>query len=238
MDTAADLGRVVSLLQLSDSAFPTGRYAHSYGLEAFAQHGWLGVPSPPSVLCRLLSDTVEFGVAPSDGVALACAHRAVEANGEIDLVSVAKADLRLTAVKVPTEMREASRRTGRALLRVAKALIGSGLSDYEQLVDGGRTPGNHAVLLGLVSACLGVPLTDAVAGELYSFSASWVAAATRLGLTDHLTAQALLHRTSPIAAACAITAATRKVDDISSCTPFVDLMSMRHESAEVRLFAS
>jgi urease accessory protein len=238
MDTAVDLDKVVSLLQLSDSAFPTGRYAHSYGLEAFLQHGLLGVPSPPSTLCDLLSDTIQFAVAPSDGVALACAHRAVTPKGEADLVSVTETDLRLTAVKLPREMRQASTSTGRALIRAAKALVGSGLSDYEQLIDGGHVPGNHAVVLGLVSACVGVRIAQAVAGELYAFSASWVAAATRLGLTDHLTAQALLHRTNPVVATCAITTAAREVDDISSCAPFVDLMSMRHEQADIRLFAS
>ena len=238
MDTVADLGKVVSLLQLSDSAFPTGRYAHSYGLETYLQDGLLAVPSPPSTLCGLLSDTVRFAVAPSDGVALVCAHRAITANGETDLVSVARADLRLTAVKLPTEMRDASRRTGRALLRAAKGLVDSGLSDYERFVDHGHSPGNHAVVLGLVSACLGIPVVQAVVGDLYAFSASWVAAAIRLGLTDHLTAQALLHRTSTVAATCAITAATRTVDDISSCAPLVDLMSMRHEQADIRLFAT
>jgi urease accessory protein len=71
------LRSLLSLLQLSDSAFPSGRYTLSYGLEALVQSGYLTVPGEHSTLIRLLGDTIRFGAAPSDGLALACAHRAV-----------------------------------------------------------------------------------------------------------------------------------------------------------------
>src|SRR5262249_42356272 len=112
------------------------------------------------------------------------------------------------------------------------------LADYADLVDAGRTPGNHAVVLGLVSALLGVPRLEAVAGELYAFSAGWVAAAVRLGLTDHRPAQALLARVRPLTAEAALRAVDRDVAHIFSCTPLPDVMSMQHEEAELRLFAS
>ena len=55
----------------------------------------------------LLSDCIRFGVAPSDGVALACAHRAAGPDGLVDLELVTQADERLTAVKLAREAREA-----------------------------------------------------------------------------------------------------------------------------------
>lgn len=238
-DARARLASQLSLLQLSDSAFPSGRYTHSYGLEAFAQSGELTSPSRPSTLATLLRDCVRFGVAQSDGVAVACAHRAMGPDGSVDLDLVTRADERLTAVKLAREAREASTRTGRALLGTATAAIGgTAVVDYAGCVDGGRSPGNHAVVIGLLSAWLGVPRLEAVAGELYAFSASWVAAAVRLALTDHRTAQALLHRVRTVTAEAALAAVDRGVAHISSCTPLVDVMSMRHEEAELRLFAS
>ena len=66
---------LLALLQLTDSGFPSGRYTLSHGLETFAQEGLLGTPSAPDAL-RALRDFIRFGVASSDGVALACAHRA------------------------------------------------------------------------------------------------------------------------------------------------------------------
>lgn len=229
----------LSVLQLSDSAFPSGRYTLSHGLEAFTQSGRLTAPSRPSTLVTLLSDCIRFGVAPSDGVALACAHRAAGRDGPVDLELATRADARLTAVKLTREARQASTRTGRALLSTATAAFGrAAMLDYAEQVNHGHAPGNHAVILGLLSARLGIPRLAAVAGELYAFSASWVAAAVRLAVTDHRTAQGLLHRVRSVTAEAALKAVDRDVQHISSCTPLPDVMAMRHEHAELRLFAT
>jgi urease accessory protein len=236
---APNIGSLVSLLQLSDSAFPSGRYTLSYGLEALVQSGYLAAPVESSALTALLGDSIRFGAAPSDGVALACAHRTAGADGGVDLELLTRVDLRLTAVKLPREVREASTRTGRAVLATASAAIGgSALHDYAEHVKAGRSPGNHAVVVGLLSARLSMPCIEAVVGELYAFSSSWVAAGVRLGLVDHRGAQAVLHRVRPVIAVAALDAIGRDVSQISSCTPFLDVMAMRHEEAELRLFAS
>ena len=241
----ARLASFLSVLQLTDSAFPSGRYTLSHGLEVFAHsgqlHGHSGQlhgPGRPAVLLALLGDCVRFDVAPSDGVALACAHRATGPDGALDLDLVTRADQRLSAVKLAREVREASTRTGRALLAATAGFGTAAVARYAAHVDEGRSPGNHAVALGVLSAGLGVPRVDAVAGELYAFAAGWVAAAVRLALVDHRTAQRLLHRVRPVLAEAAEAAADREVPDISSCTPLPDVMSMRHEQAELRLFAS
>jgi len=237
--SVARLTSFLAVLQLSDSAFPSGRYTLSYGLEAFVQSGQLTTPSRPSTLLTLLSDCIRFGVGPSDGVALACAHRATGLDGFLDLELVTRADERLTAVKLAREARVASTRTGRALLGGATATCGgTAMLDFAERVNKGRSPGNHAVVLGLLSAWLGVPRLEAVAGELYAFSSSWVAAAVRLALTDHRTAQGLLHRVRSVTAEAALMAIDREVTHISTCTPLLDAMAMCHEQAEVRLFAS
>ena len=237
--TPISLASYVSLLQLSDSAFPSGRYTLSHGLEAFAQEGLLTQPSRRSTLVTLLGDYIRFGVAPSDGVALACAHRAADARGVHNLELATRIDERLTAVKLAREGREASTRAGRALLATATAAFAEvAVSSYAERVNDGRSPGNHAVVLGLLSAWLGVPRLEAVAGELYAFSASWVAAAVRLAVTDHRTAQGLLHQVRVVIADAALKAVDRDLRHICSCTPCPDVMAMRHELVELRLFSS
>src|SRR5262245_32413591 len=197
----------LAVLQLSDSGLPNGRYTLSQGLETFTHEGLLDIPSRPDTLATLLADCVHFGVAPSDGIALACAHRAVAPDGAVDVELVVRADRRLSAVKFAREAREASTRSGRALLRAAPSVAGSPMSGYAQLVEAEYVPGNYAVVLGLLESLLDVPRLEAVAAELYAFSAGWVAAAIRLGLTDHLTAQLLLRRVRPILAEAAECAA-------------------------------
>ena len=229
---------LLAVLQLSDSSFPTGRYTLSHGLEAFVHEGLLGTPCQADALASLLGDCIRFGVGPSDGAALACAHRAVGADGAVDVDVVVRADRRLSAVKLARETREASARTGRALLAAAPAVAGVRMRGYADLIGLGYVPGNHAVVLGLLVALLEVPALDAVAGELSAFSIGWIGAAVRLGLTDHLTAQLVLRRVHPAISHAAERAVAADVDDISSCTPLPDLMSMRHEHAELRMFAS
>jgi urease accessory protein len=151
---------------------------------------------------------------------------------------VVRIDRRLSAVKLARESREASARTGRALLAAAPAVAGVQMHGYAELVEVGYTPGNHAVVLGLLAGLLDVAPFDAVVGELSAFSTGWVAAAVRLGLTDHLSAQLVLRRVHPALVEAAERALVGAVDDIASCTPLIDLMSMRHEHAELRLFSS
>jgi urease accessory protein len=229
---------LLAVLQLSDSGFPSGRYTLSHGLEAFAHEGLLETPCAPDALTALLGDCIRFGVGPSDGIALACAHRAVDADEGVDAERVVRIDRRLSAVKLAREGREASARTGRALLAAAPAVAGTRMQGYADLVAVGHTPGNHAVVLGLLSALLGIPPFDAVAGELSAFATGWIAAAVRLGLTDHLTAQFVLRRVHPVLVEAAERALVGDIDDIFSCTPLPDVMSMRHEHAELRLFSS
>ena len=237
-ENVEDLLTALSLLQLTDSAFPTGRYAHSYGLEAYAQCHLITSSAPRSLL-PLLTDTVQLGVAPSDGVALACAHRAVRADRHCDLGLVQRADRRLSAVKLAREPRETSIRIGRSLLSNAQAIFKEAdISDLAHLIDAGETPGNQAIIAGVLTAKLGVRCAEAVAAELFAFSASWVAAGVRLGLIDHRVGQRILHQALPVIGRAALRATSGDVGDISSCTPLLDVMSMRHEQAEIRLFAS
>jgi urease accessory protein len=236
---AHPFGSLLSVLQLSDSAFPSGRYTLSTGLESIVQTGHLVQPTESSTLIGLLGDSIRHGVAPSDGVALAWAHRAVGSEGEVDLELVGQVEERLTAVKLPREAREASARTGRAVLATATgALDASALGEYAENVRRGRAPGNHAVVIGLLSAVLSIRVVEAVVGELYAFASGWAAAAVRLGLADHRIAQKVLHRVRPVIADAALGAVSRDLREISSCTPLLDVMAMRHEQAELRLFAT
>jgi urease accessory protein len=230
------LGQLAAL-QLGDTAFPSGRYTLSHGLETLAQSGRLAGPDRRDRLLMLLVDCLRFSVAPSDGVALACSHRAT--GDGFDLPAILEIDRRLSAAKLAREAREASTRTGRALLRTAEAAFPyPPVLDYTEQVRIGRTPGNHAVALGVLTASLAVPRPVAVASELHAFAAGWVSAATRLALIDHRSAQALLHQAHPVIADASRDAVERTLTQIGSCTPMLDVMSMQHEEAELRLFAS
>ncbi|MFI1957693.1 urease accessory protein UreF [Streptomyces althioticus] len=229
---AADLDHLLVGLQLTDSAFPSGFYTLSHGLEGFAQEGAVDRDSLP----RLLHDLLRHGVGPSDATALALAHRAAAAG---DWEAVAAVDRRLHATKLSREMRQAAARTGRQLLDLAAEVFGTdGVARYHREVTARRAPGTQAVAAGVVYATAGVPVRQAVAADLFAFCASFAGAALRLRLTDHRLAQVLLRRTAPVIAETTCCALARGLDDLGSTTFTADVMSARHERAEARLFAS
>jgi len=227
-----ELDAFLSSLQLADSFFPSGLYTLSHGLEAFAQAGFL----KPAGLEGLLIDYLRHGIGPADGAALACAHRAAETG---DLAIAAEADSRLTAVKLSREARASSQRTGRQLLKTAAQIFGGELvHSYSDKVHRGAVPGNHAVALGLIMFMLDIGRERAVAGELYAFTSNAIGSAVRLAVIDHRFAQSVLHALKSVIAEVARIHSESRVEDIASSAPLIDIMAMRHERAELRLFMS
>lgn len=220
-------------LQLSDSAFPSGLYTLSHGLEAYSQAGLL---QSSEQLQALIRDLLLGSLGPADGVALANAHRALLTE---DTELAAEADLRLTATKLTRESRVASERTGKQFLNLASTLFNHPLlTRHAARVKSGELPGNHAVALGLTKAALGVSREHALAGELFTFTAGCTSAAIRLSLIDHREAQRLLHELKPVITRAAAENLNRGVHEIASTLPLADALATHHEHAAARLFIS
>ncbi|MEV0595603.1 urease accessory protein UreF [Nonomuraea cavernae] len=230
--------------QLTDSGFPSGLYTLSHGLEGYVQEGLIGSGEPSArrptdpltdPLTDLLTDLLENSVGPGDATALVLAHRAVK-SGDWD--RVVEVDRRLHAIKLAREPRTASTRTGKQVLATAVSALGSATAArLADLVACEVTPGNHAVVIGVVHAGGGVPVTNAVAGDLHAFAASFTAAAVRLGRTDFRRAQAILREVRPVLAR--VARAALDADDprdVHGCVPVADTVSAAHERAPARLF--
>jgi urease accessory protein len=219
-------------LQLADSFFPSGLFTLSHGLESYERIMSL---SADSVLA-IAEDLLRHSVGPTDAAALAIAHRAARA---ANLDRIEEVDLRLTAVKVAREPRQASIRLGRQLLALGSDVFDDGVAaDYLARVRERGLPGNQAIALGLVKAALEIPVREAVAGELYSFAASCAGAALRMSVIDHRQAQRVVYRLHPTIVAVTDEALSRGVSEIGGSAPFAEIMAMQHETAEVRLFVT
>ncbi len=219
-------------LQLADSFFPSGGYTLSHGLETYAEAGLLDAQS----LTAIAADLIRASVGPSDAVALAVACRAAP---EGDLDQIAEADRRLTAVKLAREPRQASMRLGRQLLAVARDVFADPVSGaYLERVKAEGLPGNQAVAMGMLKARQGVPVREAVTAELYAFAAGCAGAALRMSLIDHRQAQTVIHDLRPAVIAATDDALERSVAEIGGSVPFAEIMTMRHETAEIRLFVT
>ncbi len=228
----SDIRQLLTSLQFSDSAFPSGFYTMSHGLEGYSQARLVD----PGGVQDLLSSLLVHSVGPGDATALAAAHRAARA-GHWDLVE--EVDHRLFASKLNAEMRRASVRSGHQLADLADVVLGNGaLAEYRRRLKTRATPGCQPVVSALIYAETGVGTRVAIASDLSAFSVSFVGAALRLRLTDHRKAQVILHAVGPVIEEVANDAAERDLHDLGGFAPMADIMSAQHERAEARLFAS
>ncbi|GAB3495664.1 urease accessory protein UreF [Amycolatopsis cihanbeyliensis] len=230
--STSPVGALLVSLQLTDSAFPSGFYTLSHGLEGYVQDRAI----EPHTMPVLLHDLLRHSIGPSDATALALAHRAALAG---DWERVIGVDRRLLATKLNREIRVAALRTGHQLLETAGAALGSVvLEKYAELVAAKRAPGLQAVAAAVTYAGAGIPADQAVASDLFAFAASFTGAALRLRLTDHRHAQVVLRAAAPVIEEVTTAALTRGLADLGGCTPMADAMSGLHERAEARLFTS
>jgi urease accessory protein len=224
---------LLPLLHLTDTAFPAGGYAHSFGLETYCQDGRV---TDADSLAAFLAMQLEGTTGPCDATAAVAARRRF-VSGE--LAACGALDATLEAMKPARELREASRQMGRQTLRVADALTAHlGITGYLADVDAGRAPGHHAVAFGMAAGALGVADEAVAAGYLYSTTSLLVGAALRLIRLGQVEGQRVLWRLHPVIARVAAEATARDAGDMWSWAPGLELASIRHAALEARLFRS
>ena len=223
----------LSALQLTDTLFPSGAFAHSAGLEGLVRRRLVRSAAEVEALLR---DVLRSQWAPCDGVALLNAHRAAR-RGDLD--EVAEIDALLTAMKLPAELRAAALGMGRRLLTETAAFTEHPtIEAYHGRVVTGAAPGAYAVALAVVDAALGAPEAAAFLSLGYGFAAGLWAAALRLLPVGHRDAQAALHRARPLLVGLLAELQERPWREMESFAPLADLAAMGHEADEVRMFAS
>jgi urease accessory protein len=172
---------LLSLLQLSDPALPIGGYAHSGGLETYVQAGIVCDPESAGDFVRAMLRT---GVHYTDAALLALAYRAVMAGDHRELSGL---DDLCEAVKLPREIREASRKLGGRLLKIfdgEKLQAGDELqaTSCKLQDEQGRVwkLRHYPVVFGYCAARLGIGLREALTGYYYNVAAGMVTNCVKL----------------------------------------------------------
>lgn len=222
------------LLQLSDSAFPSGGFVHSYGLEQALRDGRLTDAAGVEVFVQ---SVVTQSVATSEALA---AREAARAAQHADVAAIVVLDRALLRTKAASELRTASLQTGRRLVEEAAVHVESAvLKDYACELSRDGQLGCYAVAFGVVSAALDAEPDDVPAAFMLSSANALLQAAMRLGRISHRDAQGALHRLRPVIEARSVVLAhERTAWELQAFHPLQEIASMRHARAEARLFAS
>jgi urease accessory protein len=204
---------LLRLLQLFDSQFPVGAFAHSGGVETYAALG-----GGLAEVRDILDAQITLGWGRSD---LAAAHLAWR--GEID-------PRELDALKVVPAVRNASIGLGRRTLDLLRRLYPGAAVEID--------PPHHAIVVGAAAARLGIDARDLLLAYAQSLAMGTLTAALRCMPVGPAQAQALLADLHPELAR----AVERVLDDpkasLFTCTPALDLRSHQQASLRTRLFQS
>jgi urease accessory protein len=222
----------VNMLQLADSLFPTGMYSTSSGLETFFYRKRV---KNASELRLLLEAFLENQIGPADCVALNIAYENAIALDKQKLVEV---DQKLFSMKLIKETREVSVRSGTQLLKCIQEMAATSgtLQNYQEAIANKEASGIYPVALGAVCAVFGIPKTKAALVLLYTFTASVIGAALRLGIITHFEGQKVINDLKPTISKTVEKNINKKLDDMWQFTPEIDITQMLHEHAERRMF--
>ena len=230
MDT--DIDRVdISLLQMSDSFFPTGLYATSNGLESLSQIKKLKRKD----ISRFITIQLRQVIGPSDCTALGNAY---ESCRKRDFVSLLTADKSLYFMRMVEETRSASVRSGNQLLKCVSSFTKykKVLRDYQNAIRNGNATGVYPVSLGVATWSLDIPKNKAGLILLYGFAVSVIGAALRLGILEHLESQQIIHELRPIILESIMKNIERPISNMWQFAPGLDILQMKHEMMDSKMF--
>ncbi len=224
---------LLSLLQLSDSMFPTGAFAHSQGLETYVQSGLV---TDRASLCDWLTVQLRHNLATADMV---ICKEAFLAYNRGDGETVLALDQLLTAAKPAAELRKASEEIGRRTLKSGMILASDNLLEsYQAAISAGRCAGHHAVVWGLLGGALTLDLSALLLAYAYTFVASQTSAAVRLIPLGQTHAQQSIAALGPVMQEAVDTALATSLDDFATFVPALEIRAMQHHYLNGRLFIS
>ena len=224
---AADL----SMLQLSDSFFPTGMYSMSNGLEAIF---YSGKKMKAEELRNLLKTLLEYQIGPADCTALANAY---EHASKFNLPKLIEVDRAIFSMKLIQEIRDASVRSGTQLIRCIRSFSDNEiLGRYEDSIRVGQAFGPYPVALAVAANAFSIPKRKAALMMLYSFSVSIVGAALRLGMLQHFDGQKVIDELKPTIVNVIKANINRPIAGIWQFAPSMDIMQITHERMNSKMF--
>lgn len=222
--------RLLNLL-LAGGTFPTGGFSQSYGLETYVFDGRI---DSCEAFRQFLKVYIQRVLARCEGPYF-CAAYDCSARGNLERLS--ELNTELTAMRLSSESRAASHRTGKSFLRVV-----SSICEDETLVEvykkHSKAGINYPIAFGLTAEILNMEKKPALEAFFYSEANNLAQAALKLIPLGNAQAQeVLLHALRDIDAAVEQTLVL-DLEEADNFCPGLDIASIRHETLPVRLYMS
>ena len=213
------------LMQANDSQYPSGAYAHSYGLEELVE---AGVVTDAASLEHFLESQILPALLTFEIPFFIQAHTAA---GDGDGARLLELDAELDAWRLPAETRDASRRIGSQRLTLLRQLAPS---DLVEKIVAARPFSHHLVVTAIELA----PLPASLAARAFAFQTitGFATASMKLMRLGQTACQGIIRRSLDRLGGEIEDSLSRPADGWFN--PLLEIASLRHARAHSRLFIS
>ena len=223
------------LIQTTDTLFPSGGYAHSYGLEEM-------VALNQVTSAKDLEEFLMQQILPSlENLVLPYLRYCVEAVEKNDLNELRRLNEEISAWKLTREIRDAGKSQGAQLLRMILEIHQCPVSiEFNQLLQNRGDQCQQITATALLRNVQKAPLISSMVAWIYQAVSNFCSASVKLLRLGELACQKIIHRCID----------RERVQDLLSKSidvqrgnagffnPLLDIASARHELAFSRLFIS
>lgn len=221
---------LLGLMQLTDSALPTGAFSHSFGFETAMARGQLETEAEFSAWLEMF---VDQQLAPTDAVAIRLVMAAEQ------FAEVADLDELVTAQALPQQVREGGRTMGRRLLEIGRENYPSPwLEQYRDGVRAGSLHGHQATVWGVLARGLGISPDTAVSAHLYASAVSLTQNAVRGIPLGQNAGQRIIRAAQPWVRRGVESSRGVPAEELGAVPPGLEIAQMNHERQRARLFMS
>lgn len=226
---------LLSLLQWSDTLFPSGAFSHSFGLESAVDEKKV---QNGSDLFEWVRAKLIHQLFPCDWVFLKQAYVAAL---NFDFSAIQKLNETAHAMRLPREVREGASMIAARMIQTGSALYPETvLTSFKKSTLRGEQKGDPAVAFALVAVSAEISLPAASFAYLYMFISGQVSASLRLLPIGQEEGQGIIHDLLTWAEK------SKEMDRViknqtaepMSFMPASEIACMQHETSKVRLFQS
>ena len=237
-NTATEIRAKLITWHLTDSALPTGAFAHSAGMETFVQSGQIGDAESYGRWLATYLHQASFNEALA--VRLAMELATGQASDTEKISQLSELDQFCHASQAARQVRQSMNSMGKRMARVVAITVpdASLVDEYAAGINGGRYRGNPGVAVGLALACAGVSTIDGVHAYLLQMANSMTQNAIRaIPLGQDAGQRTLVAAYEHIERAAQL-AMRHTVAELGVVAPAIEISQMKHEALHARMFMS
>ena len=221
--------QIFTLLQHGDSFFPSGAVSFSWGLEMLKDDRMI---TSINDVNNFIENQLLEKWGPFERVVLA---HTLECTHKID--AVIAVDHLVECMTLTRELRDSSKKLGLALLTTYCKLDNPVAHQYRTLVNAGDALGHLPITQALVWNSIGLTRNSVLILSAYNFCVSVLSAALRLGIAGYIDCQRSVTGFRELIIGI-LTWPIPDLEHMHAFTPYAEIASMRHETADSRLFSN